>query len=132
MASVEELKEKLKTKMSGGDTVASTAQSEPVKDRFVKGTLLDDKIIGFFQTIATIIFIVAAIGALWLFAENRLGVRTLAPWRIWSPSVFMVFMMFWTKPFLRLGWFGWAFVVVQSINLSGYFFQALQGVTGVR
>jgi hypothetical protein len=44
----------------------------------------------------------------------------------------MVVMMFWIKPFLNLGWLGWGFVIVQSINLSGYLFQAIQTATGVR
>lgn len=130
MATAAELKEQLRAKMQ-----SQSPASEPspqVSDRFIKGTLLDDKAIAILQKIATIIFIVATLGALWLFLENRLGVRTLAPWRIWSPSVFMLVMMFLTKPFLRLGWFGWAFVMVQSINLSGYLFQLIQGVTGVR
>jgi len=94
--------------------------------------LLDDKAIAFLQKLATIIFIIAALGALWLFLERQIGVKVLAPWRIWTPSVFMLVMMFLTKPFLKLGWFGWAFVLVQSINLSGYLFQAIQGVTGIR
>lgn len=125
MATAAELKEQLKSRMQ-------SSQDSPVEDRFIKGTLLDDKAIAFFQKIATIIFIVAVLGALWLFLENKIGARTLALWRVWLPSVFMLVMMFLTKPFLKLGWFGWAFVLVQSINLSGYLFQAIQGVTGVR
>jgi hypothetical protein len=128
MATAAELKEQLKAKMSAP---ASTGEA-PQQDRFIKGTLLDDKAIAFLQKLATIIFIIAALGALWLFLERQIGVKVLAPWRIWTPSVFMLVMMFLTKPFLKLGWFGWAFVLVQSINLSGYLFQAIQGVTGIR
>lgn len=107
-------------------------ESQPVKDRFIKGTLIDDYAIAYIQKAATIIFIVALLGALWLWLERSIGVNTLRPWRVWLPSVYMIVMMFLTKPFLRLGWFGWAFVLVQSINLSGYFFQSIQFVTGVR
>lgn len=106
--------------------------SVPVKDRFIKGTLIDDHAIAIIQKAATIIFIIALLGALWLWLERSLGVDILRPWRIWLPSVYMIVMMFITKPFLKLGWFGWAFVLVQSVNLSGYLFQALQSVTGVR
>ena len=131
MATAAELKEQLKQKMQSQQPVDNSSQ--PVqRDRFIKGTFLDDNAIAFIQKLATIIFIVAALGALWLFLENKVSVRTLQPWRVWTPSIFMVVMMFLTKPFLKLGWFGWAFVMVQSINLSGYLFQAIQGFTGVR
>jgi hypothetical protein len=123
-----ELKERLKRNMQA-DTV-SDAPAKP--DRFIKGTLLDDHVIEFIQKFATILLIVAMIGLIWLWAERSLGVRTLQPYRVWLPSIYMIVMMFWIKPFLRLGWLGWGFVIVQSINLSGYFFQAIQGITGVR
>ena len=130
MATAAELKEQLKAKMS---TPATSTGDAPIQtDRFIRGITIDDKVISILQKIATIIFIVAALGALWLWLERAIGVDSLRPWRVWSPSVFMLVMMFITKPFLKLGWFGWAFVLVQSINLSGYLFQALQGVTGVR
>jgi hypothetical protein len=138
MATSQEVKAALAQKMAGGSApardsapVSSNSVGE-IQDRFIKGTLIDDRIIGFLQKAATIIFIVALLGALWLWAERSFGVKVLAPYRIWSPSIFMVVMMFVTKPFLRLGWFGWAFVLVQSINLSGYLFQTIQSVTGVR
>ena len=131
MATAAELKAKLQAQMNQPTTVQADSEA-PIKDRFIKGTLLDDKAIAFIQKTSTIIFIVAVLGALWLFAENKIGVKTLQPWRVWTPSIFMLVMMFLTKPFLKLGWFGWAFVLVQSINLSGYLYQALQGVTGVR
>lgn len=126
MATAAELKDQLKAK------IAQTQTAEPQTDRFIKGTLIDDKAIAFLQKLATIIFIVAILGALWLWLERSVGVEVLRPWRIWAPSVFMFVMMFLTKPFLKLGWFGWAFVLVQSINLSGYFFQLIQKVTGIR
>jgi len=139
MATSQEVKAALAQKMAGGSApardsapVSSNSVGEQIQDRFIKGTLIDDRIIGFLQKAATIIFIVALLGALWLWAERSLGVKVLAPYRIWSPSIFMVVMMFIAKPFLRLGWFGWAFVLVQSINLSGYLFQTIQSVTGVR
>ena len=131
MATAAELKAQLQAQMNQPTTV-QTDSGAPVKDRFIKGTFLDDKAIAFLQKTSTIIFIVAVLGALWLFAENKIGVKTLQPWRVWTPSIFMLVMMFVTKPFLKLGWFGWGFVLVQSINLSGYLYQALQGVTGVR
>ena len=131
MSTAAELKEQLKQKMQSQQSVDNSSQ--PVqRDRFIKGTFLDDNAIAFIQKLATIIFVVAVLGALWLFLENKIGIKTLQPWRVWTPSVFMVVMMFLTKPFLKLGWFGWAFVMVQSINLSGYLFQAIQGFTGVR
>ena len=130
MATASELKAQLQANMAA-QTATSTQPTQP-QDRFIKGTFLDDKAIAILQKTSTIIFIVAALGALWLFVENKIGVKTLQPWRVWTPSIFMLVMMFLTKPFLKLGWFGWAFVLVQSINLSGYLFQALQGVTGVR
>jgi hypothetical protein len=139
MATSQEVKAALAQKMAGGSApardsapVSSNSVGEQIQDRFIKGTLIDDRIIGFLQKAATIIFIVALLGALWLWAERSFGVKVLAPYRIWSPSIFMVVMMFIAKPFLRLGWFGWAFVLVQSINLSGYLFQTIQSVTGVR
>ena len=131
MATAAELKAQLQAQMNQPTTVQAGSEA-PVKDRFIKGTFLDDKAIAFIQKTSTIIFIVAVLGALWLFLENKIGVKILQPWRVWAPSIFMLVMMFLTKPFLKLGWFGWAFVLVQSINLSGYLFQALQGVTGVR
>ena len=130
MATASELKAQLQANMAA-QTATSTQTTQP-QDRFIKGTFLDDKAIAILQKTSTIIFIVAALGALWLFVENKIGVKTLQPWRVWTPSIFMLVMMFLTKPFLKLGWFGWAFVLVQSINLSGYLYQALQGVTGVR
>lgn len=133
MATSQEVKAALAQKMAGGSApVSSNSGGELMQDRFIKGTLIDDRIIGFLQKAATIIFIVAVLGALWLWTERVFSPRVLAPWRVWTPSVFMLVMMFITKPFLRLGWFGWAFVLVQSINLSGYLFQAIQSVTGVR
>ena len=131
MATAAELKTQLQAQMNQPTTVQADSGAS-VKDRFIKGTFLDDKAIAFLQKTSTIIFIVAVLGALWLFAENKIGVKTLQPWRVWTPSIFMLVMMFVTKPFLKLGWFGWGFVLVQSINLSGYLYQALQGVTGVR
>jgi len=127
MATAAELKEQLRAKMatSGGEA--------PVQqDRFIKGTLIDDRVIAFLQKLATIIFIVAIIGIFWLWLERTVGTRTVSPYRAWVPSAYVVFMMFWSKPFLYLGWLGWGFVIVQSINLSGYLFQTIQGLTGVR
>jgi hypothetical protein len=130
MATSAEMKAAIAQKMAGGG--APVASDQPMQDRFIKGTLIDDRIIGLLQKAATIIVIVAVLGALWLWAERVFSPRVLAPWRVWTPSLFMLVMMFVTKPFLRLGWFGWAFVLVQSINLSGYLFQTIQSVTGVR
>lgn len=128
MATAAELKEQLKAKMQ---SPASTGDA-PQQDRFIKGTLIDDRAIEFLQKLATIIFIVAIIGLLWLWLERTVGTRTIAPYRAWVPSIYVAAMMFWNKPFLHLGWLGWGFVVVQSVNLSGYLFQAIQSVTGVR
>lgn len=128
MATAAELKEQLKAKMQ---VPAGTADT-PQQDRFVKGTLIDDRAIEFLQKLATIIFIVAIIGLLWLWLERTVGTKTISFYRAWIPSIYVVAMMFWIRPFLHLGWLGWGFVVIQSINLSGYLFQAIQGVTGVR
>jgi hypothetical protein len=129
MATAAELKEQLRAKMANS---ASTEPTQPQQDRFIKGTLIDDKAIAFLQKLATIIFIVAIIGLLWLWLERNVGTRVISPYRVWVPSIYMVVMMFWIKPFLNLGWLGWGFVIVQSINLSGYLFQAIQTATGVR
>ncbi|MFY7830250.1 MAG: hypothetical protein ACOVVP_00445 [Pseudanabaena sp.] len=129
MATAAELKEQLRAKMANS---ASTESTQPQQDRFIKGTLIDDKAIAFFQKLATIIFIVAIIGLLWLWLERNVGTRVISPYRVWVPSIYMVVMMFWIKPFLNLGWLGWGFAIVQSINLSGYLFQAIQTATGVR
>jgi hypothetical protein len=129
MATAAELKEQLRAKMANS---VSTELVQPQQDRFIKGTLIDDKAIAFFQKLATIIFIVAIIGLLWLWLERNVGTRVVSPYRAWVPSIYMVVMMFWIKPFLNLGWLGWGFVIVQSINLSGYLFQAIQTATGVR
>jgi hypothetical protein len=129
MATAAELKEQLRAKMANS---ASTESVQPQQDRFIKGTLIDDKAIAFFQKLATIIFIVAIIGLLWLWLERIVGTKVMSPYRAWVPSIYMVVMVFWIKPFLHLGWLGWGFVIVQSINLSGYLFQAVQTATGVR
>jgi hypothetical protein len=129
MATAAELKEQLRAKMANS---VSTESVQPQQDRFIKGTLIDDKAIAFFQKLATIIFIVAIIGLLWLWLERNVGTRVVSPYRVWVPSIYIVVMMFWIKPFLHLGWLGWGFVIVQSINLSGYLFQAIQTATGVR
>jgi len=129
MATAAELKEQLRAKMANS---VSTELVQPQQDRFIKGTLIDDKAIAFLQKLATIIFIVAIIGLLWLWLERSVGTRVISPYRVWVPSIYMVVMMFWIKPFLNLGWLGWGFVIVQSINLSGYLFQAIQTATGVR
>jgi hypothetical protein len=126
-----ELKQKLKEKM--GATQASPSDEAPVvKDRFIRGTMLDDKAIAFLQKLATIMFVFIVLGLLWLWFERSIGVKAIAPYRAWVPSIYVIVMMFWIKPFLHLGWMGWGFVLVQSINLSGYLFQAIQSVTGVR
>lgn len=129
MATAAELKEQLRAKMANS---VSTESTQPQQDRFIKGTLIDDKAIAFLQKLATIIFIVAIIGLLWLWLERSVGTKVISPYRAWVPSIYMVVMMFWIKPFLNLGWLGWGFVIVQSINLSGYLFQAIQTATGVR
>jgi len=129
MATAAELKEQLRAKMANS---VSTESVQPQQDRFIKGTLIDDKAIAFLQKLATIIFIVAIIGLLWLWLERSVGTKVISPYRAWVPSIYMVVMMFWIKPFLNLGWLGWGFVIVQSINLSGYLFQAIQTATGVR
>jgi|NOAtaT_6_FD_contig_61_2861648_length_1603_multi_2_in_0_out_0_4 hypothetical protein len=131
MATAAELKEQLRAKMANSASTPTEA-AQPQQDRFIKGTLIDDKAIAFFQKLATIIFIVAIIGLLWLWLERSVGTRVISPYRVWVPSIYMVVMMFWIKPFLNLGWLGWGFVIVQSINLSGYLFQAIQTATGVR
>lgn len=122
----------LKNAMQSRQSQSQPESAEPQRDRFIKGTLIDDKIIAIGQKIATILFVLVVIGGLWLFAERQFSPRTLAPYRVWIPSIYTVVMMYITKPFLRLGWLGWGFVLVQSINLSGYLFQAVQGVVGVR
>ena len=101
MATAAELKEQLRAKMANS---ASTEPTQPQQDRFIKGTLIDDKAIAFFQKLATIIFIVAIIGLLWLWLERNVGTRVISPYRVWVPSIYMVVMMFWIKPFLNLGW----------------------------
>jgi len=131
MATAAELKEQLRAKMANSASTPTEA-AQPQQDRFIKGTLIDDKAIAFFQKLATTIFIVAIIGLLWLWLERSVGTRVISPYRVWVPSIYMVVMMFWIKPFLNLGWLGWGFVIVQSINLSGYLFQAIQTATGVR
>jgi len=131
MATAAELKEQLRAKMANSASTPTEA-AQPQQDRFIKGTLIDDKAIAFFQKLATIIFIVAIIGLLWLWLERNVGTRVISPYRVWVPSIYMVVMMFWIKPFLNLGWLGWGFAIVQSINLSGYLFQAIQTATGVR
>ncbi len=132
MASVEELKEKLKTKMSSGDTVAaSTLQSEPVKDRFIKGTLLDDKIIGWLLTSLAYVCFIAILGGLYLWVERLVGVKQMIVWRYWVPTVYMLIFMLRSKPF-KFGFFGYGMILVQSVNLAGFLFQAIQGVTGIR
>jgi hypothetical protein len=131
MATAAELKEQLRAKMANSASTPTEA-AQPQQDRFIKGTLIDDKAIAFLQKLATIIFIVAIIGLLWLWLERNVGTRVISPYRVWVPSIYMVVMMFWIKPFLNLGWLGWGFVIVQSINLSGYLFQAIQTATGVR
>ena len=128
MATAAELKEQLKAQMKAS---ARTGDA-PQQDRFIKGTLIDDRMVELLQKIATIIVIVSIIGLLWLPLERTVGTRTITPYRVWVPSIYVAVLMFWNKPFLHLGWLGWGFVVVQSINLSGYLFQAVQSVTGVR
>ncbi len=120
--SAQKLKEQVKTAVN----------IKPENDRFIKGTLIDDYALAWLQRFCTVLLIVAIIGAIWLFAERNLGARTLAPYRIWIPSAYMIAIVCLSNPFLRLGWLGWAFVLVQSINLSGYLFQAIQGLTGVK
>ncbi len=46
MATAAELKEQLRAKMANS---ASTESTQPQQDRFIKGTLIDDKAIAFFQ-----------------------------------------------------------------------------------
>lgn len=83
MATSQEVKAALAQKMAGGSApVSSNSVGEQIQDRFIKGTLIDDRIIGFLQKAATIIFIVALLGALWLWAERSFGVRVLAPYRL--------------------------------------------------
>jgi hypothetical protein len=123
MATAAELKQQLMDRMN---------ESEHPKDNFIKGTLIDDKAIAILQKVATIFAIVFIISLIWLFTERNFGARTLAPYRAYVPTIYMAVMMFLTKPFLRLGWLGWAFVLTQSINLSGYLFQAIQSATGIR
>ena len=128
--SILDLKNAMQAKQSQSQSEPTAVQ--PQRDRFIKGTLIDDKIIAIMQKVATILLILGVIGALWLFAEKQLSPRALAPYRVWIPSIYTVVLMYITKPFLRLGWLGWGFVIVQSINLSGYLFQSIQGVVGVR
>jgi hypothetical protein len=135
--SIADLKKAMQSKQSQPEPEPTAVQPEPTavqpqRDRFIKGTLIDDKFIAIMQKVATILLILGVIGALWLFAEKQLSPRALAPYREWIPSIYTVVLMYITKPFLRLGWLGWGFVIVQSINLSGYLFQSIQGVVGVR
>jgi hypothetical protein len=120
MATVAELKKQM---MDG---------SEQPKDNFVKGTLIDDKSIYGLLKAAAIFTIVFVTSVIWLFAERNIGVRTLAPYRVYLPTIYMVVMMFLIKPFLKLGWLGWAFVLTQTINLAGYLHQLIQSLTGIR
>ena len=130
--SILDLKNAMQAKQSQSQSQSEPTAVQPQRDRFIKGTLIDDKFIAIMQKVATILLVLGVIGALWLFAEKQLSPRALAPYRVWIPSIYTVVLMYITKPFLRLGWLGWGFVIVQSINLSGYLFQSIQGVVGVR
>jgi len=130
--SILDLKNAMQAKQSQSQSQSEPTAVQPQRDRFIKGTLIDDKFIAIMQKVATILLVLGTIGALWLFAEKQLSPRALAPYRVWIPSIYTVVLMYITKPFLRLGWLGWGFVIVQSINLSGYLFQSIQGVVGVR
>lgn len=106
--------------------------STPRKDRGIKGTLVDD-IIAEYALITVAIFGFLVIGAgLWLWFERIAGVNKIRHFRIWIPTAFMIIQMYRVRPFFKYGLFGWAFIIVQTINLSGYLFQMMQSVTGVR
>lgn len=106
--------------------------STPRKDRGIKGTLVDDIIAEYaLITVAIFGFLVIASG-LWLWVERIAGVDKIRHFRMWIPTAFMIIQMYRVRPFFKYGLFGWFFIIVQTINLSGYLFQALQSVTGVR
>ena len=106
--------------------------STPRKDRGIKGTLVDDIIAEYaLITVAIFGFLVIASG-LWLWFERIAGVNKIRHFRIWIPTAFMIIQMYRVRPFFKYGLFGWFFIIVQTINLSGYLFQVLQSVTGVR
>lgn len=112
-----------------------SAQPKPVstrKDRGIKGTLVDD-IIAEYALITVAIFGFLVIGGgLWLWFERIVGVDKIRHFRIWIPTAFMVIQMYRVRPFFKYGLFGWFFILVQTINLSGYLFQMMQSLTGVR
>jgi len=90
MATAAELKEQLRAKMANSASTPTEA-AQPQQDRFIKGTLIDDKAIAFFQKLATIIFIVAIIGLLWLWLERSVGTRVISPYRVWVPSIYNLY-----------------------------------------
>ncbi len=132
MATSEQVKAALAQKMAGGSAPASSSSGgEQVQDRFIKGTLIDDRIIQWLMVLFAYTCFIALIGAGFLWAERSWGVKQIQVWRIWVPTVYMLFFMIRSKPF-KFGAWGYGLIFVQSINLSGYLFQAIQSVTGVR
>lgn len=108
-----------------------STQSRPV-DRGIKGTLIDDYAIAIVMKIATILSILVFGSILYLFLERMIGARTLAPIRVWTPLIGWMILAYFSKPFLRFGWWGLLATISIIPTTSGWLWQLFQGVVGAR
>ena len=113
------------------EKILTSSGTAPV-DRGIKGTLIDDAAIAILMKVATLIAILILGSIFYLWLENAVGAKNITPLRAWLPAIAWVGLAFFTKPFLRLGWWGLLATFAILPNTSGYLWQLFQAMVGSR
>lgn len=111
--------------------VSPSGEKAPV-DRGIKGTLIDDAAIAILMKVATLLTILILGSILYLWLERAIGAKNIIPFRIWTPTIAWLGLGFFTKPFLRFGWWGMLATFAILPTTSGYLWQLFQSMVGTR
>ncbi len=113
-------------------SVVTPASGNAPVDRGIKGTLIDDAAIAILMKVATLLTILILGSIFYLWLERAVGAKNITPLRVWLPTIAWVGLAFFTKPFLRFGWWGLLATLCILPNTSGYLWQLFQSMVGTR
>jgi hypothetical protein len=110
---------------------AAATQGEP-RDRFVKGSLADDKAIAIAQKVFTAIAIFFVLCFLHLVLERQLTPKIYTPIRVWLPTILWFVIVIPKRHPFALGWLGWLGTYAIAGATCGYLWLYLQQFVGNR
>lgn len=106
--------------------------AEMPRDRFIKGTLWDDKAIAIGQKIMTAIAIFFVLCILHLVLERALTPKIYTPIRVWLPAIAWFVIVIPKRHPFALGWMGWLGTYAIAGTTCGYLWLHLQQLIGQR